>query len=115
MYTMRTVIKLDDVVREPRAARLSLLDQVWGLSECTLLWADAAAVGFRLQLEPWVALRQQGYPTERVGILVLAGGAIFATPHDAGGRAWRHRYGWEASDFRELCLWDPADARALRW
>lgn len=115
MTATRTAIGFDDVLRDPRAVRVRLLDEVWGLSESTLLWADVASVGYRLQLEPWVALCEQGYPTERVGLLVLAEGSVFATPHGDDERPWRHRLGWAASDFRELCLWNPTDAPALRW
>jgi hypothetical protein len=102
-------------LRDPRVTRVRLLQEVWGLSQCTLLWGEAASVGYLLQLEPWVELRDQAYPTERVALLVLGTGSVFATPHDQGERPWRHRYGWAASDFRELCLWDPTDAPALRW
>jgi hypothetical protein len=109
------VIGVERVVRDPDGVRAQLLREVWGLRECDLLWADKGSVAFRLTLDPWRALHAEGYPTETVGVLVLSGGSIYATPHDAGDRQWRHRYPWQASVLQELCLWDPTDDEALRW
>jgi len=108
-------VDLNDVLSDPSGVPTRLLADVWGLTECTLLWANRGAVAYRLQLEPWLALRDEGYPTERVGLMVAADGNVYATPHQADGRAWRHRYSWQASMFGQLCLWDPSDPAALRW
>jgi hypothetical protein len=73
---------------------------------------------FWLTLEPWAAMVERGYPTERVSITVWSGGRITAVPIAAGDRTWEHRYSYifgRVDALGELCLWFPDDPRSLRW
>jgi hypothetical protein len=106
-------IVLKDVFNNPTSVAARLPGQIWGLTSCDVLFATAKAIGMRLHLEPWRGFDGLGYPVEEAGLLILANGAVFATPHHAADRTWIHRN--PHSDFRELCLWDEADEPSLRW
>jgi hypothetical protein len=106
------IIGVDEVLDDPQEVAQHLLrSDIYGLVNVEVRLAERSCVVFWLTLEPWAAMAEHGYPTERVSITVWASRRILAVPL-APGRAWLHRM---PSLFGELCIWFPGDPRALRW
>jgi hypothetical protein len=87
-------------------------DLVFGVDRIDVPLAEPSCVVFWLTMTPLPAAAAEGYAEERVSIAIWSHGRIIAVPLDSTGRTWHHRYG---GLFKELCLFDPADPRPLRW
>jgi hypothetical protein len=85
---------------------------IYGLTDIEVRLAEVNLVLFWLTLEPWAPMAAEGYPTERLSILIWADGRIAAVPRGARGRRWLHRY---PDPLGQLCLWYPHDPPTLRW
>jgi Second Messenger Oligonucleotide or Dinucleotide Synthetase domain len=108
------VIGLAMVFADPAGVARDLREDagLYGLISVEVRLADTDHVLFWLELEPWAPMAADGYPTERLSVLVWADGRIAAVPRGARARRWLHRY---PDALGQLCLWYPDDPPELRW
>jgi hypothetical protein len=114
------------IIAAPAEVARLIIDRqlVFGLVAMELVSNCRRAVVYRLRLDPWRAMADEGFPQETLGILVTSRGDAYAVPQGADERSWKHRYGspflgpWLPScppRLGQLCLWHPGDSRGLRW
>lgn len=85
---------------------------LYGVAEATgrVGWQGAAV--FELTLLPLPALAANGYPAERVRLVIMPpGDRIHVYPRSSAGRRFKHRN----SEPTDLCLQYDRDDPALRW
>ncbi len=85
---------------------------VYGVRDVVVRLSEPGCAIFWMTMVPLPAAAAEGYPDERLSIAVWSNTRIIAVPHDAADRTWKHR---QSSILGELCLYDPADPRPLRW
>lgn len=114
------VIDRRTILNDPWRAADDLVDtdEIYGLTDIVVRWADPTLVVYWITLEPWEPMAAAGYPTEQVAITIWADGRTSAVPVNARTRTWEHRQRFilgEGLEVGELCLWNPRDPRRLRW
>ncbi|MGH8882750.1 MAG: hypothetical protein ACRD0P_36315 [Stackebrandtia sp.] len=98
----------------PEAAAEHLLrhSNLYGVAEATGRTGSLGSAVFELTLLPLPALAVEGYPTERVRLVIIPpGDRIHAYPLGGGSRLYKHRNPWPG----DLCLQYRRDDPALRW
>lgn len=105
------------------------LEEVWGdtaavvtslegldcVDLASLLRRSAGQLTFQITLVPCdPVLIAEGYPVEKVNLLLYRNGDIHAIPKSGKGRRWKHRY-HNFGAATGLCLWYPNDPPELRW
>jgi hypothetical protein len=108
------VIDLAAVFADPKqvAARLAGGTELYGLRSAYVGLVTPHLVVLQLELAPWAALADEGYPIERVAVFIWVDGRIAAVPHAARARTWLHR---QPTPLGELCLWALNDPPGLQW
>jgi hypothetical protein len=102
------------LLADPAAAAEHLLRHasVYGVAHATGRTGCQGAAVLELTLRPVPALAAEGYPTERVRLVIMApGDRIHAYPRTGRGRSYKHRNALPA----DLCLQYDRDDPALRW
>ena len=110
-------IQLSDVFSDPNGVieRLRSGANIYGLVDVEVIRATERVVILLLTLDPLEPMAQEGYPTEKVKIVIEADGAVRAYPKSEG-RRWLHRNPLGGTPLSlDLCLWYPGDPRELRW
>ena len=105
-------IGLTDVLRDPTAAA-SALEELACVGSASVRCVREDRVTLRIAVLPYDAsgcFIVEGYPVEKVNVVIRSSGHIHAVPKSGKGRIWKHRNGRF-----DLCLWDPHDPAAIRW
>jgi hypothetical protein len=105
---------LSVVLADPAAAAKYLQRDapVYGITAATGRRGALGAAILEISLSPLPALAAEGYPTERVRIVVRADHTGHAYPLGQPGRQYKHQNPYP---MRDLCLQYPGDDLALRW
>lgn len=108
------VIDLAAVFADPKqvAAQLAGGAELYGLRSADVGLVTPHLVVLQLELAPWAALADEGYPIERVAVFIWVDGRIATVPHAARARPWLHR---QPPPLGELCLWALHDRPGLQW
>jgi hypothetical protein len=98
------VIGLAAVFADPKQVvdQLAGGTELYGLRSAHVSLVTPHLVVLQLELAPWAALADEGYPIERVAVFILVDGRISAVPHAARARPWLHR---QPTPLGEMCLW----------
>jgi len=99
---------------DPEAAAEHLLRHatVYGVVEAAGRALSNGAAVIELTLRPLPALAADGYPDEKIRIVLLPDGRVHAYPRNGGSRLYKHR---NPQPRRDLCLQYDRDNPALRW
>lgn len=103
-------ITLRDILDQPEEVCSYLVNQLYIVASAEVVKYKHKVVILQVRLRPIIELLNEGFPEETVGIEVHRLGHIWATPHNADTRRWKHR-----NVLGDLCLWYPQDPRYLRW
>ncbi|MFB6674446.1 hypothetical protein ACFCWG_18970 [Streptomyces sp. NPDC056390] len=105
---------LNDVLADPAAAADHLLHAgvVYGVEQASGRTGPGGTALLELTLRPLPALEREGYPSERVRIVIRPNHTVHAFPLGSPHRAFKHR---NPPPLRDLCLQYPHDDAALRW
>ena len=108
--------QLKEVIDRPNeiVADLVVSQVVFGLVNASVVRADPDLVTLYIELRPWPPMAREGYPVERLGLVIQRSGATYVFPH-AVERRWNHLYRLADLGLGYLCLWYPRDPQALRW
>jgi hypothetical protein len=96
---------------EAAAAYLRHHAALYGVVTAAGRGTSSGAAIIELALRPLPALAADGYPDEKVRIVLLPDGRAFAYPRDNGDRRYKHRNPYPR---RDLCLQYDRDDPALR-
>lgn len=108
-------LSMDDLLADPaRVAKdVAAGSVIWGTANVVgRHLSNGLAVKLELDLLPLPEAAAEGYPTERVRVVVSREREVLAYPLSGRGRAWRHRNDLNP---RMLCLQYPGDNPALLW
>jgi hypothetical protein len=105
---------LSRALADPAAAARHLLssEDIFGVQQASGRAGPGGAAILELTLHPLPALHHDGYPDERVRLIVRADLTVHAFPLASAGRRFKHR---NPAPVRDLCLQYPHDDPALRW
>ncbi len=106
---------MDDLLADPaRVAKdVASGSVIWGAANVVgRQLSDGLAVKLELDLLPLPEAAAEGYPTERVRVVVTRDREVLVFPVSGHGRSWRHRNDF---DPRMLCLQYAGDDPALLW
>lgn len=109
-------LSLTRVLDEPSAA-IAVLEGMSCVETATIGRESHSDVVFHLVLlpdDPTGAFIREGYPVEKVQVVVKRSGNIRAVPKSGRGRSWLHRNSISGV-WLDLCLWDPSDPDPIRW
>jgi hypothetical protein len=106
---------MDDLLADPARVAMDVASGavVWGAANVVgRQLSNGFAVKLELDLLPLPEAAAEGYPTERVRVVVTRERKVMVYPVSGRGRTWRHR-----NDVgpRMLCLQYPGDDPALLW
>lgn len=107
-------LALTAVLADPSAAASHLLQAgvVYGVEQALGRRGLKGAAVLDLTLKPLPAFEREGYPVERVRVVIHADHQVHAYPQGDRDRLFKHRNPWPLND---LCLQYPGDDPALRW
>lgn len=107
-------LPLSAVLADPSGAASHLLHvaAVFGVEQAVGRRGLNGAAVLELALKPLPAFEREGYPVERVRIVIHADDQVHAFPQGDHARRFKHRNPLPLSD---LCLQYPGDDPALRW
>ena len=105
---------LSDVLADPKQAARDIEHDgiVFGVRAATGRTTRYGAAILEMTLEPQDGLRDDGYPSERVRVVVLCDERTCAYVLSARERRFKHR---NPAPSRSLCLFYDRDLLALRW
>jgi len=107
-------LHLDEVWGNPVGAT-AILKELDCVEWVSLLRLSEGQLTFQITLVPCdVVFIAEGYPVERINLLLYRNGDIHAIPKWRKGRKWNHRYR-HFGIATGLCLWYPHDPPELRW
>jgi hypothetical protein len=107
-------LALNAVLADPSAAASHLLHAgtVFGVEQAVGRRGVGGAAVLDLTLKPLPAFEREGYPAERVRVVIHPDHEVHAFPQGGRGRAFKHR---NPGPLGDLCLQYPGDDPALRW
>ena len=103
-------ITLKDILDRPEEVCSYIVNQLYVVTSAEVVKNRYRCVILRVIFRPIIELLNEDFPEETVGIEVHRDGQIWATPHNALTRRWKHH-----NVLSDLCLWYPQDPRRLRW
>lgn len=107
-------LPLKAVLADPSKAATHLLhsEGVFGVEQAVGRRGLKGAAVLDLRLKPLPAFEREGYPVERVRIVIHADHQVHAYPQGHRARVFKHR---NPRSLGDLCLHYPGDDPALRW
>lgn len=103
-------ITLRDILDRPKDVCAYITNHLYVVASAEVVKYSQRTVILQVGFRPIVELLNEDFPEEMVGIEVHRHGQIWASPHNASTRKWKHR-----NMLGDLCLWYPRDPRRLRW
>lgn len=107
-------LSLNAVLADPAGAASHLLGvgTVFGVKHAVGRSGVGGAAVLDLTLKPLPAFEREGYPIERVRVVIHRDHEVHAFPKGDRNRAFKHR---NPGPLGDLCLQYPGDSPALRW